>query len=639
MCGIAGIVDLNGTREIDRKLVERMTKALAHRGPDGHGYHFEPGVGFGHRRLAIIDIEGGKQPFTSSVGETVVTFNGEIYNHVSLSKELTAEGRHLKTRSDTEVLAELVDIRGADALSDLNGMFAFAAWSPRNATFLLARDRLGEKPLYYHYTNDGFLLFASELDALLAAGWSSEQIDPTAVADYLFYGYVPDPKTIYKDIFKLPAGHCLTVRRGQRPLPPRPWWNLCFALDPQRSFDDAVDDVLPLLDRAVHDQMMSDRPIAAFLSGGIDSSAIISSMRNSDIGEITTCTMGFDDHTSDERAYAQQISALFDTQHEESVAKLDHASLVPAIAAIYNEPFADSSALPTLLLCQMARRHATVALSGDGGDEIFAGYDRYQGVLREARLRRLLPLSARTGLVGPIGQLYPPLHRAPRPLRLRTALQSIGEPQASGYARAVSAVLPDRCHALLDRSMRSYRPQAIVEAAISAAQTDDPVLGAQAADIATWLPGRMLVKVDRASMANGLEVRPPMLDYRLVEWAASLPRTFKVKGPTGKRVLKSALSERLPDDILYRPKKGFGAPIDKWFAGPESPLMKELQTRSHWQDSGYFNVDEVCRTMDRHQTARGQHGQELWSILMFDAFLGRKSSDRDIFRQPALERR
>lgn len=631
MCGIAGIIDLHGTRDIDRRLVDKMMDAMQHRGPDGKGIHVEPGLAFGHRRLAIVDLAGGIQPFTSSTGKTVLTYNGEIYNHRAIAKDLAKEGRTLTTRSDTEVLAELVDLRGADALADLNGMFAFAAWSPRDNSFLLARDRLGEKPLYYHQTRDGFLVFASEFDALMAAGLAPDQIDPSAVADYLFYGYVPDPKTIYSEVYKLPPGHYLKFQRGGPLRPARPWWSLTQRPEDQLTFEDAQAELVTLLDRAVSDQMMADVPLAAFLSGGVDSSAIVSAMAQSGNDKITTCAMGFDDPSYDERNPARTVAQLFGTQHQEQVVDVDNASLLPVIASVYGEPFADTSALPTLLLCQLARKHATVALSGDGGDEIFAGYERYQGILREAQVRDMIPGPLRTGLVAPLGQLYPPLFGAPHPFRLRTALQSIGESQGAGYARAVSAVVPDRCAALLSGQMADYRPQTLIEAAIDKADTDDPVLQAQAADLATWLPGRMLVKVDRASMANSLEVRPPLLDHRLVEWAARLPRQFKVKGNNGKHVFKAALEPRLPDAILYRRKQGFGAPVDRWFRDAGGTLLADLRGRRAWKDSGYFDVDHVLKTATRHEKGQAHHGQELWSVLMFDAFLTRQSADRSRF--------
>ncbi|WP_370337342.1 asparagine synthase (glutamine-hydrolyzing) [Parvularcula marina] len=630
MCGIAGIVDLEGRREIDRLALERMTEALEHRGPDGHGYHLEPGLGFGHRRLAIIDEAGGRQPYTAS-GGTVICYNGEIYNHREVREDLTRAGRQFRTRSDTEVLAELMDLRGPEGLPELQGMFAFAAWDPRNETLTLARDRLGEKPLYTYITRDGFLVFASEIDAMLAGGLVTPVIDSTSVADYLFYGYVPDPKTIYRGIRKLPPAHELTIRRGRDVPPPRRWWSLRMKPDQGCRFEAALETMLPTLDEAVSDQMISDRPIAAFLSGGVDSSAVASSMQIGREAKVTTCAMGFDDPAYDERGPAAEVARHLGTDHREFVTHFDPAFLIPAVAAIYGEPFADTSAVPTVLLCKGARQHSVVALSGDGGDEIFAGYGRYDGILQEARIRQFLPEVARRSVFRAAGHLYPAFPPSvPAPFRLKTALQSVSEEPEAGYARAVSAILPDRCRALLAPEMRDYEPQSIIESAMVAADISDPVLAAQAVDMVTWMPGRMLVKVDRASMASGLEVRPPLLDHRLVEWAATLPRSFKLKGPTAKRILKEALKPRLPADILARQKQGFGAPVDGWFRDDGGALIDNLMARDAWRDSGYFSPDRVRELAKRHRTGRGQHGQELWSVLMFDAFLTRQSCNRSL---------
>ena len=529
MCGIAGIFDLKGRREPDRAALKRMTDALAHRGPDGQGAHLEPGLALGHRRLAIIDLGAGAQPFTSSGGKTVVTYNGEIYNHAALRPELERQGRTLRTRCDTEVLAELIDLRGSDALPDLQGMFAFAAWNPREETLLLARDRLGEKPLYYAETADGFLVFASEMPAMLASGLVAPLIDDAAVADYLFYGYVPDPDTIYRGVKRLPAGHALTIRRGGATPAPRCWWRLAQRQDETLSTEEAAKELLPLIDEAVASQTIADVPLGAFLSGGVDSSAITASMAHAG-GRPVTCTVGFDDEAADERAHARAVAELFGTRHHEDMATVDAPALLPKIAAAYGEPFADSSALPTYLVCQLARSHVTVALSGDGADELFAGYSRYGQYVQEAKIRAGLPQGMRAATFGTMGAIYPKLDFAPQPLRLRTTLQALGESPAAAYARAVSAVLPDACAAMLTPELREVRPQRHVERAWAAADTDDPLLAAQAVDVATWLPGRMLVKVDRASMAHSLEVRAPFLDTKLAEYAAALPRRARRKG-------------------------------------------------------------------------------------------------------------
>lgn len=629
MCGLAGIFDTLGTREIDRRRLQQMSAALAHRGPDGDGMEVLPGIGLAHRRLAIIDLAGGAQPLRAR-GGTLLVFNGEIYNFAALAGEVRDAGRAVTGTSDSEVLAELLDLRGADALPALEGMFAFAAFNPGDGSLLLARDRLGEKPLYWFLSPDGFLYFASEIDALLASGIVPAVIDPEAVAQYLLYGYVPDPGTIYRQVHKLSAGHYLAFQRGRPTAGPRQWWRLQMAPDPRLTFEDATEQLLPLLDSAVRDQMVSDRPIAAFLSGGVDSSAVVSAMMRTGSGHVNSWAMGFDDPRFDERAHARAVAERLGTQHHEGVVHLDPVDMLDVVGSVYGEPFADSSAVPTLLLCRLVGAQATVALSGDGGDEVFAGYGRYVGVLREAMARRLLPRAARRGLIAPLGSVYPLLATAPAPLRLKTMLQAVGEDQAAGYARAVSAVLPDRARALIAPALRGCRPESVVEMAIARSGTDDPVLQAQAADLATWLPGRMLVKVDRAAMACGLEVRPPLLDRRLVEWAARLPRTVKVRDGVGKAVLKAALATRLDPAALNRPKQGFGAPVDAWFRGASS-LQARLGAATHWKESGYFDVDRVMATARRHAAGQGRHGQELWSVLAFDAFLTRDATARSRF--------
>ncbi|ADM10654.1 Asparagine synthase, glutamine-hydrolyzing [Parvularcula bermudensis HTCC2503] len=628
MCGIAGIVDLVGEREIPESPLDRMVKALAHRGPDGGGVYRVPGLAFGHRRLAIVDPDQAAQPYIGSEG-SVLTYNGEIYNHGELRGDLDRARRPIKTRSDTEILCELMELRGEDALPSLDGMFAFAHWTPRTETLLLVRDRIGEKPLYLAQTPDNFLIFASEIDAILESGLISAEINPTAVADYLLYGYVPDPKTIYRGIGKLPPGHLLKIARGQPIAPAKPWWTLTFKPDDGCLYEAVVEELPLLLDRCVSAQMMSDVPIGAFLSGGLDSGAVTASMQKAATAPVTTCAMGFADPDFDERAAARETATHLCTNHFDWEAPLSPVEDVPRLAAIYGEPFADSSALPTAHLCAGARRHATVALSGDGGDEVFAGYDRYGGILNEARLRQAIPGVVRRSIVTKAGNAFPAFtDRVPKPLRLRTVLQSVGEDHAAAYARAVSAVLPDLSRTLLSEELRDYRPEHHVEEAVYKADTDDPILSAQAADFATWLPGRMLVKIDRASMAVGLEVRPPLLDHRLVEWAARLPRRIKYSEGKGKVILREAIGDRLPKGVSTRAKKGFGSPVDHWFRDQDGSLSRHLLDRTAWRECGFFDQSAVEDLVARHCAGRRNAGQALWSILMFDAFLIRKPSDR-----------
>ncbi len=626
MCGIAGIFDLKGERDVDRAALKRMTDAVAHRGPDGEGYFEAPGVGFGHRRLAIIDIEGGAQPFHAQGGRGVITYNGEIYNFQELARELGAKGVRFSTRSDVEVLVEGLARSGSRFINALSGMFAFGWWDAAGKSLTLARDRMGERPLYYATTADGFLLFASEIGAIAASGLIRLELDPEAVSDYFLYGFVPDPKSIYKGVRKLPPGSTLVASR-RAPLKEAVYWRPPFAPERGRDFESACEELLCLLDEAVRSQMISDVPLGAFLSGGVDSSAVVSAMAAAG-GKVRTCTVGFEEEAFDERPFAREISRIFSTDHHEDVAALDAAALIDKIARVFGEPFADPSALPTYLVAGLARKHVTVALSGDGGDEIFAGYRRYPFFVSEERVRSLAPLPLRQATFGAVGAVYPKLDWAPRPMRLKTTLQALGEPRARAYAHAMAANLPQRIGRILSKdfvaALAGYEPESVVEAAMG--RDEHPLIAAQRVDLATWLPGRMLVKVDRAAMAHGLEVRPPLIDHRVVEWAGRLDPTFKLDGGAGKRVLKAALERRLPREILYRKKRGFAPPVADWLRRAGSPLER-LKSSPAWRETGMLHSKAVEEMADSHRRGLADCAQELWTVVMFDAFLQQKESN------------
>lgn len=621
MCGIAGIIDLRGRRPVNRKALERMSAALTHRGPDGDGFFHEDGIGLAHRRLAIIDIKGGAQPFRVEGG--ALTFNGEIYNHEALGRALSEDGVRLRTRSDTEVLAEGLAREGGDFVQKLRGMFAFAYWDKERRQLTLARDRLGEKPLYYAETSDGFLIFASEMKALARSELLTLRKCPKAIADYLYYGYIPDPRTIYRGVCKLPPAHMLTLKSGVTPEPVR-YWRPVFADANGFSFEEAAHLLAEQIDDAVASQLISDVPIGAFLSGGVDSAGIVAAMANAR-GSPVTCTIGFEEGSHDERSGAREIAEKFGAVHHEHVANLNAADLIDTVAGVCGEPFADSSALPSYLLSGLARRHVTVALSGDGGDEIFGGYRRYPFFLAEERLRRMAPEFIRALAFRPLGALYPKLDWAPRMFRAKTTLQALGASRGAAYASAVAINLPARANAMLSENLKStldgYRPERIIIDAMAEANTDDPLAQAQYADLQTWLPGRMLTKIDRASMAHSLEVRPPLLDHRLVEWAGLLPSRFKVGDGERKRVLKAAFSPRLTSEYVNRRKRGFDVPVSAWMAEDDSPLTRRIATSKTWRKSGLLDVAFVDRMLAAHRSGRADCGQELWTVLMLDAFL------------------
>jgi len=620
MCGIAGIIDLRGSREINRAALKRMTDALAHRGPDGEGYFVEDGVGFGHRRLAIIDLAGGAQPMKSASGGGVVIFNGEIYNYRELARELEQQGAVFHTDSDSEVLVEGLHREGRAFIDKLRGMFAIAYWNRSTHTLMLARDRFGEKPLYYGETPEGFLLFASEIGALRAARLMTFDHAPDAVADYFLYGYVPEPKTIYRQAHRLGAASLLTAGPGRRAAIQR-YWRPAFDPDRTLDFKSSQEELLALLDDAVEAQRIADVPLGAFLSGGVDSSAIVSSMALRG-GAVRTCTIGFDNAKFDERAAARQTATRYGADHSEDVVSIKAADLIDRIATIYGEPFADASAIPTYLVCGAARRHVTVALSGDGADEIFGGYRRYRLFAAEERLRRPIPAATRSATFGTLGRLYPKLDWAPRPLRLKTTLQALGEDSVGAYARAVSASLPDRAHAMLSRDFRralgAYDP--VNSIASHADDGLDPLSQAQLIDIHSWLPGRMLTKIDRAAMAHGLEVRAPFLDHRLAEWAFRLPPHFRASLSSGKRILKAALGARVDKNILNAPKRGFAPPLADWLRDPNGPIGR-LKDSAYWRDSGVLDDLQIAAMTERHAAGSADFSQELWTVVMFDAFL------------------
>lgn len=622
MCGIAGIFDLHGERDIDRDALKRMADALTHRGPDGEGFFYDKGLGFAHRRLAVIDKAGGAQPFIASNG-AALNYNGEIYNFETLAQALQQAGVAFKTRSDTEVLAEGLTQNGAGFIDKLRGMFAFAYWDAHARTLLLARDRFGEKPLYYAETEDGFLVFASEIGALRASRLLTLDLNPEGVADYFFYGYTPDPKSIFQGIRKLSPGHTLSIRRGAQPVLTR-YWRPRFTTDNTISFDDACEALQEKLDDAVRAQMVSDAPLGAFLSGGVDSAGIIASMAQTGAKPVA-CTIGFEEASHDERAGAREIAKKFGAEHHEHVARIDAEDLIDKVAAAFGEPFADTSALPSYIVSELARRHVTVALSGDGGDELFAGYRRYPFFLAEEKLRSGAPLMLRQMLFGAAGAVYPKLDWAPRFLRAKSTFKALAATRADAYASAVAINAPDRVRNMLSADMkaqiRNYRPQSVIEAAFKDADTDDPLAAAQYADLMTWLPGRMLVKIDRASMAHGLEARPPLLDTDLAQWAGTLPSQFKLKGGERKRVLKAALAPRLGASYVNRPKRGFDMPVAAWLRQSESPLIQRLLQSRSWRESGILNVAAVETMIRAHQSGRRNYGQELWSVIMFDAFL------------------
>ncbi|MDE8653531.1 XrtA/PEP-CTERM system amidotransferase [Novosphingobium album (ex Liu et al. 2023)] len=627
MCGIAGIFHLETAKPVDPARVERMCDAIAHRGPDGHGIWTAPGVGLGHRRLSIIDVAGSPQPMASTDGRAMLVFNGEIYNYRELRQELRALGAEFHTDGDSEVILAAWQRWGVDCLPRLHGMFAFAIYDTEARSLFLARDRLGVKPLFYAGLSDGSLAFGSELKALTAHPLLRREIDPLAVEDYLAWGYVPDTRSMLKGAAKLPAGHYLLLHPG-RPMPaPVRWWDVSFADRRRGSLADLEAELLHLLRQAVTSRMVADVPLGAFLSGGVDSSSVVALMAEASASPVKTCSIGFDVAALDESDYAQGIATRFATDHRRRTVSADDFEAIDTIAAMFDEPFADASALPTWRVCQLARETVTVALSGDGADEALAGYRRHVFQHGEDRLRALLPLALRRPVFGALGAVYPKADWAPRPLRARTTLLSLAGDSAQGYARAISVTPPELRATLYSpeylRLRGDYRAEHAFEALMRAAPARSGLDRAQYADLMFWLPGDILTKVDRTSMAVSLEAREPLLDHRLIEFAASLPEAMRVRGGQGKWLMKRTMRRYLPDDVLYRPKQGFVTPIAAWFRGPLAGVARRIGESATLARTGWFDPRRISALAEAHIGGTSDHSRLLWQLLMLDRALER----------------
>ena len=625
MCGIVGVMDLKGRRAIPRELVSRLNETQHHRGPDAGGLHVEPGVGLGHRRLSIIDLATGQQPLFNEDGSVVVVFNGEIYNFQELIPELARLGHVFRTKSDTEVIVHAWEAWGEKCVERFRGMFAFALWDRNRQTLFLARDRLGVKPLYYADLGGRELVFGSELKSLVAHPGFRRDLDPFAIEEYFALGYVPEPRTIYAGAKKLPPGHTLTIRRGAPVPAPREYWDVRFTLDNPIDEREAQAELVERLKESVRLRMISEVPLGAFLSGGVDSSAVVAMMAGTSAEPVNTCAIGFREPAFDESKYARQVAERYRTRHFVEQVDSDEFGLVDLLARTYDEPYADSSAIPTYRVCQLARKHVTVALSGDGGDENFAGYRRYRLHAMEERLRAMLPLSLRRPAFGLLGRVYPKADWAPRVFRAKTTFEALARTSVQAYFHSVSLLRDDLRMRLYGNAFKArlggYSAEQVFERHATRAGTDDPLALVQYLDLKTYLVGDINTKVDRASMAHSLEVREPLMDHPLVEWLASLPSSLKVRGQEGKHLLKKAMEPYLPREVLYRPKMGFAVPLAKWFRGPLRQSLREAILGDELADTGLFNRDTLTHLVDAHQSGMRDYSSPLWSLLMFQAFL------------------
>jgi asparagine synthase (glutamine-hydrolysing) len=609
MCGIAGFVGraADGPDAADR--LRRMCDAIRHRGPDDSGYHVGPGVAIGMRRLSIIDVAGGHQPMVNEDGTVHVVFNGEIYNYQQLRARLLAGRHRLTTSSDTETLVHLYEDHGPALARELRGMFGFAIWDDRRSRLLVARDRLGIKPLYYWPTSDG-VAFASELRALVTLPGFPRAIDPDAVIDYMAVGYVPEPRTIFAGVHKLSPGHLLEWTRESGVRIER-YWSPAVAENNGITEAEAIEETRRLLDESVRIHLLSEVPLGAFLSGGIDSSGVVATMARMSDQPVRTFSIGFQEREFDESRYAAEVARALGTKHTQLVVRPDAELLFDQVARALDEPFADPSALPTFLVSHLARRDVTVALSGDGGDELFGGYTRYF----ELNGAKPLPAIARS-------MLRSVALRLPHVTYGRNRLLSLGATMRGRYAGTVALPVREAEGGLLrdDVASRAVPFENTLDRWFDAGSTRDFMTQLMMVDVQSYLPGDILTKVDRMSMAHSLEARVPLLDNEVAEFALSLPPSLKFRDGVGKWVLRRALADRVPDTVFTRPKQGFDVPLRDWFRGPLAHRLAALADRS---SSIYEFVEPraVERVVQEHRVGRRDHARTIWRLLMLDQWM------------------
>jgi asparagine synthase (glutamine-hydrolysing) len=615
MCGICGIV---GREPIDREALARMTSALEHRGPDDEGFFVREaddgiGVGLGFRRLSIIDLETGNQPIANEDGSVQVVLNGEIYNFRALRRELEARGHRFRTGADTEVIVHLYEEAGPRCVEQLNGMFAFALWDERRRELVLARDRFGKKPLYYTDLG-GSLLFASEVKALLQHPRCPAELDFESLGRYLALEYVPTPRSIFAGVAKLPGGHLLRWRDGRTEV--EQYWDLRFTESEDRSEDEIIDEFRARFRDAVRRRLVSDVPLGAFLSGGIDSSSVVAMMvESAPVGTVKTFSIGFDEPSFDESAHARAVAAHFGTDHHEEVfTPRVMIDLLPTLADVLDEPFGDASILPTYLLSRFTRESVTVALGGDGSDELLAGYPTFpaERVARYYRLPRLL----HDGVVELIADRLPvSTDNFSIDFRVKRFLRGAASPAETRHATWLGSFSPEeQAHLLVHRPADPYAEQRLALAAAPAGDWLQRLIYVYAK---TYLQDDILVKVDRASMACSLEVRAPFLDVELVDFLAGLPSRLKLRRFETKHLLKRAMSGLLPPGITSRPKKGFGIPVAEWFKGELREALQDELSPDRIRRQGIFQPAEVQRLVSEHLSGRRDHRKSLWTLFVF----------------------
>ncbi|MBK8303760.1 MAG: asparagine synthase (glutamine-hydrolyzing) [Pyrinomonadaceae bacterium] len=629
MCGIAGWINLQQSKENHTESVlHSMCERIIHRGPNSEGLWLDDTVALGMRRLSIIDLHTGDQPVFNCDKSVIVMMNGELYNYRKVRAELEKRGHKFTTKSDTEILPHLYEEYGEDLVDHLNGMYAFSLWDTRKKKLIIARDRFGEKPLYYGVF-DGKLIYASEPKAMLEHPSVNAELDTDALRHYLSYDYVPAPMSIYNGISKLPAAHMLTVENGE--IKTRRFWNMSWSARQAGSIEDKASELRDLLSDAVRMQLVSDVPLGILLSGGIDSSTVAAFATQHATERVKTFSIGFEEDSFDESRYARQVAKHLDTEHyEEKLSATTAGDLISDIGAWLDEPLSDGSLIPTFLLAQFVRKHVTVALGGDGGDELFAGYPMYYAHTVAAKYARV-PSFLRKGFIEPVVKRLP----------VSTKNMSF-DYKAKRFVRGANLDTVERHHSWFGSFSLEEQGQLLTPEILAASDGDiyrgprellalcdatTEIEQMQFLDINYYMAEDILTKVDRAAMAVSLETRAPFLDPRIGQFAASLPLQYKLSGKNGKHILKKAMADLLPANILHRPKKGFGIPIAEWLKGRLNPLMNDLLAPVRLKDQGIFNAEYVQQLITEHERGTASHHKQLWTLLVFqlwyDNFLQR----------------
>lgn len=640
MCGIAGVLYADFGRSVSASTLTEMGNAIAHRGPDGEGTFRSGPVGLVHRRLAIIDLEGGRQPLSNEDESIHVVFNGEIYNYQELRTSLESRGHVFRTHSDTEVLVHLYEEHGPELCSHLRGMFAFAIWDARRRELLLARDHLGQKPLYI-YRDQEKLVFGSELKAILAHPQIDRTIDPAAIEDYLTFGFIPGGRSIFGRVVRLAPAHRLRVSLTDFHSSPKRYWQLSFANEVRRTEGQWKEQIQAALEESVAAHLVADVPVGAFLSGGLDSSAIVAMMAGLRSDPVKTFSIGFHEEGFSELPVARQVANHFGCHHTEEIVTPEAARDLDDLTFLYDEPFADASAIPTMAVSRLAAQHVKVVLSGDGGDELFGGYARYSHDLREAQIRQHIPTLLQRTLLRPMAAIWPKADWLPRPLRLKTLLENLSRNPAEAYANTVSACRQSLRRKLMtaefSAAIQDHQPARSLVAAYQQGQRDE-LSGMLSADTNILLPDDFLTKVDRASMGFGLEVRPPFIDWKLMELAASMPSEFKIREGSGKWILKQLFESRFPKGLVNRRKQGFELPIDQWLRGPLRDQVQAYVLQPGSPLSQWIDIKVVARLYQAHCRGTGRHGQLIWSLLVLARWLDAWATPERIMQRPETSR-